>query len=239
MAEVLISSRIIGVLLTGFLPPILWLLFWLHEDIHPEPKRKILVSFILGMLAVPLALFLEFVWYKLALLSPWPIDISVSSLALIIPFAFIEEIIKFMTAWREDLRKNPYYDEPVDAMIYLITVALGFSAIENVIFLFHMLESGVYAAIVTASLRFFGATLLHTVTAGIMGASIALAFFHKERQNRNIIGGILAATALHAAFNAFIINSESPLMIFRAFFLIWTLIVILIFAFEKIKKIHS
>ena len=239
MAEAIISSKLVGVILTGFLPPLLWLFFWLREDPHPEPRKKLITSFILGMAVVPVALALEYIWYKFSNLTGLVSADAMTSLILILPFAFIEEISKFAAAWWADLKRSAYYDEPVDAMIYLITVALGFSALENMLYISKIFTPDHYITIITASFRFFGATFLHTVASGAVGASIALSFFHKERQNRNIIGGILLASALHSAFNAFIINSESPLVLVRTLFMVWTLIIMLIFVFEKIKRIRA
>lgn len=227
-----------GVILSGFLPTLLWLWFWLKEDPHPEPRRTLIISFLLGMASVPVVLLLEYLWYranlKLGLIRPE----EFTSLILLFGWAFIEEISKFLTAWWADLKRS-VYDEPVDAMIYLITVALGFSALENVLFLTNALGEGVTQGFLTANLRFFGATLLHTVTAGVIGASLAFSFFHPERKYPNLIGGVILATLLHGAFNAVIINSTSLATLFQTFFVVWAFIIVLIFLFEKVKKIHA
>ena len=36
----------------GLIPALVWLWFWLKEDIHPEPAKMITLSFIGGMVAV-------------------------------------------------------------------------------------------------------------------------------------------------------------------------------------------
>lgn len=227
------------IFITGFLPPILWLWFWLHEDPHPEPRKKLIQSFGAGMLIVPVALFLEFVFYRLSVRLDFVKEGALTSIFLLAGWACIEEVSKFWAAWQVDLKRS-VYNEPVDALIYLITVALGFSALENVLFLWGTAQDGgILESVITANMRFFGATLLHTVSSGIVGASIALSFFHKERQHSNIAGGLLLATILHGAFNTLIIYSASVSSIFKVFSVIWTLVVILIFVFEKVKKLHS
>lgn len=236
MAEGINLSTLAGVFVTGFLPALLWLWFWLKEDPHPEPKRTLIVSFLLGMAIVPAVLLLEFVWYRFSVRTGIVLEGQIASLFLLFGWAFLEEGGKFLTAWWADLKRS-VYDEPVDALIYLITVALGFSALENFLFLLDVAGEGGVGQAVTANLRFFGATLLHTVTAGVMGASVAFSFFHKEHKWRNIWGGIILATLLHGLFNAVIINSASSAALFKTFFVVWTFIIILIFVFEKVKRI--
>ena len=192
---------------TGILPALLWLWYWLREDPHPEPRKTLIFSFILGMLGVPVALFLEYFLYELVKgldFSPQT-AISMTSPLLLLGWAFIEEIVKFQFAWWGDLKRS-VYDEPVDALIYLITVALGFAALENTLFLLKVIGAqGMLVGFITGNLRFLGATLLHIITSSIVGASIAFSFFHREKIFHNVLGGLLLATALHTLFNYFIV----------------------------------
>lgn len=236
MAEGVTSFSVFGVFLGGFLPALLWLWFWLKEDPHPEPRRTLLLSFIFGMAAVPVVLALEYLFYLISVSLGIVRSGALTSLVLLFGWAFLEEAAKFFTAWWADLRRS-VYDEPVDAMIYLITVALGFAALENVLFLSGLLKEGLFALLLAGNLRFFGASLLHVLTAGVMGASIAFSFFHREHQSRNIWGGVILATLLHTGFNAFIINSKGPETLFRTFAVLWVLVIILIFLFERVKRI--
>lgn len=238
MAQALTFQDILLVFLTGFLPPLLWLWFWLKEDPHPEPRYRLLTSFVLGIAAVPVVLLGEYLWYRVALLVGLAELGAITSLWLLVVWAFMEEGAKFVVAWWADLKRS-VYDEPVDAIIYLITVALGFAAMENILFLLKSAGEGPFILLTTADLRFIGATVLHTVAAGVMGVSIAFAFFHPRHQFKNIWGGIILATVLHTAFNLLIIRAVSSEALFKTFFALWTLALILIFFFEKIKKLRS
>ncbi len=234
-----IPTLILGILWTGLLPALIWLWFWLHEDPHPEPQKKLISSFGLGMAAVPIALALEYVWYEIAVSFGIVAPNDIASLVLLFPFEIIEELAKFIFAWKTDLNKSIFFDEPVDAMIYLITVALGFSALENMLFLAKTFHGGTAITLATAGLRFFGATILHTITAAVMGASVAVSFFHKEHKWRNIIGGIALAIVLHTLFNTFIINSGTPVAFLQTFFAVWTLALFLPFIFERVKRLRK
>lgn len=240
---------VIAAILGGLIPAVIWLLFWLNEDQkRPEPRGNILRAFWAGGLAVLIAFFLERPF--LEIIGPltgtqieWDGTIStlwliLSSAKLILVWSLIEEVVKYLAAQTSVLGDGEF-DEPVDAMIYLITVALGFAAVENSLFLFDLLlkgESNIYF-LLTGQLRFLGATIVHTVSSGLVGASIALAFcapFWKKILA--ISGGLATATLLHAAFNFFIINNNGAATAHVLLFL-WLATIFIIFLFERVKSI--
>src|SRR3989338_5007475 len=50
---------ILYIILLGFVPPIIWLVFWMREDPNPEPRREIMIVFLAGMAVVAVAILLE------------------------------------------------------------------------------------------------------------------------------------------------------------------------------------
>lgn len=220
--------------LGGLLPVLLWLWFWLKEDAKlPEPKRLIVSAFIVGIIAVFFALFFE----KIA-----NIVIGGGTL-LIIVWATIEELLKFGGAYFIAFRKkcidgSQCLDEPIDPMIYLITVALGFAALENTLFLISPLQSGeAISSILTGNMRFIGATLLHVVASASIGAAMGFSFYKSAFVKKVfLLGGILTAILLHVLFNLSILMSKGD-GIFIIFGILWVLVAILLIVFEKIKKI--
>ncbi len=236
MFDALTAENLLYALLGGILPPLLWLWFWLKEDRHPEPRKALVFTFFAGMAVVPVA----FVAEHAVLLAEKTLGIEKTAGGLIILlflWAFIEEILKYLAA-RYSALKRINFDEPVDALIYLITAALGFAAFENVRFLVKSFDVGVMSGLITSNMRFIGATLLHISTSAIVGASIAFSFFHKENRRRNVIGGLFIATVLHFIFNYFIINSNGG-SILKIFIPLWIFIIVIIFLFEKVKRIKS
>ncbi|MFC1625381.1 PrsW family intramembrane metalloprotease [Patescibacteria group bacterium] len=221
----------------GILPALLWLWFWLKEDrLHPEPRRLIIITFFAGMGFIAVALPLEHIAHTI--LSKLNLTIIWGSFILLFVWALIEELAKYFAAKTAALNKKEF-DEPVDALIYLITAALGFAALENVIFLIEVINNyGILGGLVTSNLRFTGATLVHILSSATVGSSIAFAFFHKENMRRNIFWGLFFGTLLHTLFNYFIIESEGK-GIFQIFFSLWILAGILIIIFEKVKKIKK
>lgn len=249
-----LSIQILYALLGGIAPALLWLYFWLREDMHPEPKRLIAKAFLGGAVAIPFALAAEAVLYC-AGAAAFGQDIRVpfcasssaplaSFAGLFSPltialFALIEEYAKYKAARLRVLSGNDF-DEPVDAMIYLITVALGFAAFENFFFLITAFGHGTTEGLVISNLRFLGATLLHAISSGIVGYSIALSFYHPENRTRFTAGGLLLGSLVHIAFNIAILHDRSATDPGNApLFIVLLTGILLIFAFDRAKKIKK
>jgi protease PrsW len=214
---------------TGLLPALLWLWFWLKEDKHPEPKPIIIATFFLGMLAVPLVIPFE----KLA--ASFIPNVTI----LIIVWSFLEELFKYLAAYVIALRMK-HNDEPIDPLIYLITAALGFAALENTFFLFNpLVNEGFLPALITHNMRFVGATILHTVSSGIIGLFIGLSFY-RNRITRKwyFYTGFILAVLLHALFNFLIIIGKGETLV-GIFAGVWILAILLILMFEVVKKIKK
>jgi RsiW-degrading membrane proteinase PrsW (M82 family) len=238
MAYHLGSTEIFFALIGGLLPALLWLWFWLKEDKNPEPRRVLVLTFLAGMVMAIVALFLEQIAQFIVKSIMGYIFPAAGTLILLFVWATIEEIAKYAAA-RRIAFPLPCFDEPVDALIYLITAALGFAALENILFLIKIFsDQGMIVGIITGNLRFLGATLLHVVTSATVGASIAFSFFHREKITRNILGGLLLATILHTSFNFFIINGRG-INFFEILIPLWLTAIILFFVFEKIKGLKK
>ncbi|HEX9830376.1 MAG TPA: PrsW family glutamic-type intramembrane protease, partial [Thermodesulfobacteriota bacterium] len=153
-------------------------------------------------------------------------------------WAALEELLKFGAAYFSALRKRED-DEPIDPLIYMMTAALGFVAIENAIFILNpLLKGNLIEGVITGNLRFIGASLLHTISSAAIGISLALAFYKRAAVKLIYLSfGILTAIALHTLFNLFIIK-ETDSITLATFGFVWMAIVILILFFEKIKKVY-
>ncbi len=232
--------------LAGILPAIFWLWFWLKEDkIHPEPKRAIFKAFFFGALAVPITIALEqlldlAIRYVMGLgeASAAPLE-NLSSSAMFLLFflwAVIEEYAKYRAAKTADFKES-YFDEPIDAPIYLLSAAIGFSAFESMLFVWQTIfENGIPDAIFVGQLRFLGASLLHVVASSCVGFSIGFAFYHNARQKKVFLAvGLLTAILLHALFNFFIISLQGSgtLVVFTV---LWIATIGIFLLFEKIKQ---
>ncbi|MCX6703226.1 MAG: PrsW family glutamic-type intramembrane protease [Candidatus Zambryskibacteria bacterium] len=214
--------------LFGIIPALIWLFFWLKEDTHPEPLRLITLCFFAGQAIVFLALPLQRIAYDF---------LPSNQEFLFLIWAGIEEFLKFAAAWFIGIHTSSD-DEPVDAVMYMIIVALGFVALENTLFLIDPLHAGqILESLVTGNLRFIGASLVHVISSAVVGIFLAFAFYRSTR-TKILYGtyGVILATALHTYFNLFIMKqSESNLFLIFGF--VWIGVIGLMLMFEKVKHI--
>jgi RsiW-degrading membrane proteinase PrsW (M82 family) len=231
-------TTILFSLLGGILPALLWLWFWLKEDKRqPEPKSRIALSFICGMLAIWPTIEME----KFLCRSIDPnvcIGLITPGSLLIILWAATEELFKYILAFFSSFWKNKYNNEPIDPIIYMITVALGFSAVENALFLFDKIGTGLLSqSLITSNSRFLGATLLHVASSAAIGVMMSLSYYKKPSVKKIfLVLGLCTAIILHVIFNLLIIKLENGL--FFVFAGVWLLIILLIVLIEKVKKIN-
>ena len=217
----------------GILPSLIWLNFYLRRDVRPEPKLMILKIFCYGMLATIPAIFLETAIFgefsKLNFSSS-----VIFILNIFLGVALVEESLKFL-AVKFGVLKNPEFDEPVDAMIYMITAALGFAAVENVLILLNLKP---LSEIFGVSLfRFLGATFLHTLSSGICGFFIGLSFFNTKGRGKLVSLGLVLAILLHGFYNFYIMKGEGSLKILIPFLLLTIAAIFVSFGFKKLRKL--
>jgi len=213
---------------SGLVPALFWVWFWLREDkLKPEPLFLIAISFIAGMAVVPMALPLQ----KLA------IDLYGGANVMLV-WVTIEELLKYAVAlaivfWNKEV------DEPIDMVIYMIVIALGFAALENALFIFNPLVMGEYlSSALTGGFRLIGATLLHVLASGTVGVFLALAYY-KSKSVQIWAGnfGLFVAIVLHYLFNVFIMDASGE-TILAVFLFVWIGIILLFLLFEKIKQLE-
>jgi RsiW-degrading membrane proteinase PrsW (M82 family) len=212
----------------GLIPAIFWVWFWLREDsLKPEPYFLIAITFIAGMAVVPLALPLQ----------RWALEIYPGSNVMFM-WVIIEELLKYAVAlaivfWNREV------DEPIDMVIYLIVIALGFAALENALFVFNPLMVGDYFnSALTGGFRFLGATLLHVLASGTIGMFLAFTYY-KSHTVQMVAGtiGLFVAIVLHALFNFFIMGASGT-TILGVFLFVWIGIIILFLLFERVKMLE-
>ena len=234
-------------ILLGFAPSIIWLSFYLKKDKRPEPKQMVLKIFFWGMLITLPVFFIELgLTSELNNLLP---SIFNKILCWFVGVALIEETMKFLVV-KYKVLKNQEFDEPVDAMIYMIIVALGFASLENILVLFSnenflFLEN----VIIILFVRFIGATFLHALSSGVLGYFLALSIYETKKRLSLLFKGLISATLLHGLFNIIIIEiGESFLnQHFLTFIFLSGLIVVILsgvsffvgFGFRKIKTFKS
>ena len=222
------TNIITTVIFTGIIPTFVWLFFWLREDrFQSEPRGLLTLTFIAGGLSVFIVL---------------PIEQLVRGLGIegterILVFAATEELIKYLVVAGIDFQSS-YLDEPIDYAIYLITGALGFAMVENVMFLTNPeIQNDVSFVIQTGMLRFLGASILHAVLAATLGIILGFVFYKKKFTRATfILAGLAITTILHTIFNYFIIKYvEIDGLVTLG--ILWVFTIIIIALFERVRKV--
>ena len=121
-------------LVIALLPAVLlWLYVW-KKDARPEPTSWLVRAILLGVaICIPVAILetgIEFLFLG-------DEGESNSFFGTIFDAFFVaaipEESFKLLGLWLL-LRKNPYFDEHFDGIVYAVCIGLGFAAVENVFY---------------------------------------------------------------------------------------------------------
>jgi len=184
-----ISIYFIKIFFVSIFPGILWVWYFYRKDRYdPEPKRLIVRDFIWGLLMVFPAGLLE---APLSGFLTAPSSLFTLFLVTVFGIGIIEEGFKSYVVYRLHYN-HPEFDEPVDGIIYGVTVGLGFAALEN---MFYTILFGYQVGLIRAVLT----TLAHASFTGIFGFYLARA---KEENNRLLIlFGYLLVSFLHGIYD--------------------------------------
>ena len=204
------------IIVVAAIPGLAWLVFFLREDIHPEPRKLIIYTFATGV-------FMSIPIFFIELLGQSLIFSFVPSIIILVLFlALVEEVFKFFAA-NLAVGKSKELDEPIDAMIYMVAAAMGLATIENFFILSNMVSvAGIFELSSVTDiivLRFVGATFLHALTSGFVGYYWARSRILKSR--KPLIFGLIFATMIHAVFNYLILTFQDlNFLIYPSLFLV-------------------
>lgn len=213
-------------LVGGILPTAMWLWFWMSEDSeHPEPFGLITITYIAGAMSVFLALPLQKFFQAMAL----------GDVTRVAVFAVIEEFVKVALVAIVAFKARSI-DEPTDYTVYLVTGALGFSAIENALYLIQpLLDHNIAFFLLAGNMRFLGSTILHTISVALVGLLMGLGFYrsHGRRLFLGVVGFFLGTT-LHTIFNYLIMidTRQSTLLVFTG---LWVVALVILVLFGQLR----
>jgi RsiW-degrading membrane proteinase PrsW (M82 family) len=192
-------------LLPVVLPILFWGIYHYHKDRHlPEPVSSLVLAFGLGLVsaAISRALYTALGWASLrydaiALADGNTLGLLAYSLLAIGPVEEFAKLLPFLALvlWHREL------DEPIDGIIYASFVALGYAAVENVIYLDFLTHY-------EAAARGFAGPVVHMLFASIWGFTIGCARIRGESILRPMARGFLLAAGLHGLYD-FIVLQQS------------------------------
>lgn len=228
-------------ILFALFPSIIWLLFYLRQDVHPESNPQVIKIFLYGMLiAIPAAL-LEIGIFKGISKSGQIFNlpsIFVSIFYIFLGVALVEEFLKYLV-FKLKVERSSELDEPIDVMLYMIIAGLGFAFLENLLIFWPPQALAVFESLIVSGLRFLGATFLHALCSGILGYFLALSFFDLKRQRRFFVFGLAMVVFLHGLFNFSIMKIEGPERFIIPAIIVGLLAFFVLLGIKKLKKIKS
>jgi len=233
---------IIIYVLFGILPSLMWLFYYLRKDLHPEPKRMILSIFLWGAL-ITLPVFFIQIGLK-TLLDQFQLSLIVFEIIywfLIISLS--EEFFKYLVV-KLKVMGNACLDEPLDIMLYMVVAALGFTAIENILYLFApganmSFDELISRTLIISLIRFVGATFLHTLCSAVIGYAIAISCMDQKNRLIEVGFGATVAVALHGLYDFSIMTLQGPVRFIIPAVILITLAYFVFTGFERLKKIKS
>ena len=120
-------------ILISALAPVIVLLYFVYrkDELQKEPVKEILKAVGLGVLSVFASFLISGPLGALGFYTDYPVTlwdaVAISFFGAAIP----EEIAKFVLLWLF-VRKNKWFDEHMDGIVYAAAVSLGFAAFENI-----------------------------------------------------------------------------------------------------------
>lgn len=192
------------ILLTALLPIAILVYYIYHKDKKsPEPTGQLVKAFLFGVLTVPVSFCMSIPFGVIGLYPVETTSILGSISTAFFGAAIPEEIAKFFMLWLL-LRKNRYFDEKMDGIVYAVCVSLGFAALENIMYLFSNTESYLSVGIARAIFAIPG----HFCFGILMGYYYSLAKFYPNTPTKNKVLIIVAPIIVHGLYDSilFIIN---------------------------------
>ena len=180
---------------------------------------------ILAAALLPAILLLYYIWRKDPYKEPlsWLAKAFLGGIAIIIPVSVVEtaigaalpeESFKLLALWLV-LRRNPYFDEHFDGIVYAVFVSLGFAAVENVGYVFSQDDW-----VTTAAMRALLAVPGHYAFAILMGYYYSIHHF-VDRSQGVALRVLLVPVLAHGVYDSIAMSGMvSPVVGGIGFFLL-------------------
>ena len=190
-----------ALLLVTILPSILIILFFVYSDKFREPRGEILKVFIYGILITIPAYFLNsylsVFWYN-------NFRFSEGLIGSFLTAAPVEEGLKLSILYFF-VYKMKDFNEPIDGIVYGVTVSLGFATLENFYYVYLLADYFQTSSMSLAILRSFSAIPAHAVFGVFMGYFFMKYVFVKKANN--LLFAFAIPIVLHGFYNLFIFSN--------------------------------
>lgn len=191
-----------NLLFFAVVPVFIIILYIYIKDKHEkEPKKLLLISFILGAIVSIVITTILYVFFDLFLPIPEKYSVWQQFIKAFFIVGLTEEFSKYIIV-RYYAQTKRQYNEPFDGIVYAVMVSMGFAATENI---FYVLEGGYQVALIRA----FTAVPAHATFGILMGYFMGIAKFSNNRIKWNLIG-LLLAIVFHGSYDFFLFIDFVP-----------------------------
>lgn len=202
------------IIIAALLPACLLIYYINRKDsLQPEPKWQLIKGFLYGMGAnlIEITPFFLLDFGNISGEAPETFFKAIGDAFL--EAAIPEELVKLLMLWLL-VRKNKYFDEHMDGIVYAVCIGMGFAGMENIWYLFVNIDDWASVAIARALISVPG----HFFFAVAMGYFYSLAVFGPaESRKFNIFLMIAVPILIHGIFDSLLfldsLNPDSSLVL--------------------------
>lgn len=195
------------ILFTALLPIAILVYYIVRKDKNsPEPAGQLIKAFFFGILSIPVSLCISSPLGMFGFFTSNPVTVGEAISTSFFGAAIPEEIAKFAMLWLV-VRKNRYFDEKMDGIVYAVCVSLGFAALENVMYLFSNREAFLSVGLGRALFAVPG----HFCFGIVMGYYYSLVRFYPRASSMTKILVLAAPIIVHGLYDSILfVSSVTP-----------------------------
>ncbi len=187
-----------GFIITGY---ILW-----RDRNEPEPLYLIAVCFVFGAISTyPAMKMEEFGMFDLYIINSPDILMTFTFAFLIVGFS--EELMKYIFL-RYYIYPKKEFSEPMDGIVYSVTISMGFATLENILYIVLRTED-FNEALEIAYSRMLTAVPAHAAFSMTMGYFVGIAKTAPHKESLYLLCGLFGAVLLHGLYDFFIFQEMS------------------------------
>ncbi|MGB3453225.1 MAG: PrsW family glutamic-type intramembrane protease [Moheibacter sp.] len=194
-------------ILSALLPVVFFCFFIYLRDTEKEPIWMLALSFLIGaLITLPIA-GIEFgLTHRLIKLG---VGGSLKNfLNAFVIAGIVEEGVKYIAVYLF-LRRNRFFDQCYDGIVYAAFISLGFASVENLLYIWRL-------GFETAIVRAFMSIPAHMLFAVFMGYYFALGFrSDQKKRTKHFLLALIIPVFLHGLYDFFLFDLEqSPVIYF-------------------------
>lgn len=198
-----------GLMITAAaLAPAVVLFYYIYrkDKFQQEPVKELLKAFGYGVISIFVSLMISVPLGRLGFYVDEPVTFWGAVASSFFGAAIPEEIAKFLMFWLL-VRSSAYFNEHMDGIVYASCVALGFAALENIMYLFTNYDDWVSVGIMRALFAVPG----HFFNGILMGYYYSLVRFDPLAPARDRYLVLIAPIMAHGIYNTLLsVTDVSP-----------------------------